>query len=92
MAPGSVLLSAKVEDKIDVTEGAAMSKKAHGDSGSYEGLRDRVKDIKSRGQKAVGPNDRERADWAYGNTKMENEAITRGMAKRAVEKRKPNKR
>jgi hypothetical protein len=55
---------------------------------NYERLRDQVRDRKVRGNSSTGPNDKERADWAYGNTKMENEAVTREMAKRAVERRK----
>jgi hypothetical protein len=55
-------------------------------SGEYEKLKERVREVKGR---PIGPTDRERADWAYGNTKMENSAITRDMARRAVESRKP---
>lgn len=69
-----------------------MGTSKHEGSGSYERLRDRVKEMKNRDSMATGPNDRERADWAYGNTKMENDAITRKMAERAIEKRKPTKR
>jgi hypothetical protein len=55
---------------------------------SYERLRDQLK--RERGDdQAARPTDRERADWAYGNTKIENDAITREMAERAVAKRKP---
>lgn len=54
----------------------------------YENLKGRVRDMKTREDKTIGPSDKERADWAYGNTKMENRSVTRKMASKAVEKRK----
>lgn len=59
------------------------------DTSNYENLKGRVRDMKTREHKAIGPSDKDRADWAYGNTKMENRSVTRKMATRAVEKRKP---
>ncbi|PON16414.1 hypothetical protein C2W62_18525 [Candidatus Entotheonella serta] len=50
---------------------------------SYEALRDRVKTMPRRPL-----TDQERADWAYGNTVIENPAITREMAEQAVEQDK----
>ena len=54
-------------------------------SETYETLRERVKALN---ESTSGPTDRERADWAYGNTKMENEAVTRELAEQALERRK----
>lgn len=50
---------------------------------TYEAMRALVRAMPHRAL-----TDSERADWAYGNTVMENPAITREMAERAVEQRK----
>lgn len=64
-----------------------MSKRTR-DGSSYERLKSRVQEMKDREHKTTGPSDKDRADWAYGNTKMENSSVTRKMAREAVEKRK----
>jgi hypothetical protein len=61
-------------------------------SRNYEALRDRVRELRLRGDGATGPSDDDRADWAYGNTKMENDDITREMADEAVERRRSRDR
>ncbi len=51
---------------------------------TYEMLRDQVRAMRLADSQ---PSDEERADWAYGNAKLANEAVTREMATEAVEKR-----
>ena len=64
-----------------------MAKGKRGGS-NYERLKGRVQEMKDQKHKATGPSDKDRADWAYGNTKMENRSVTRKMAREAVDKRK----
>lgn len=54
-------------------------------NGEYQFLRSRVNRLSRK-----GPSDRQRADWAYGNAKIENSAVTREMADRAVRERSPH--
>jgi hypothetical protein len=61
------------------------TKRDEATNNTYEELRDRVKAMNKADS---SPTDRERADWAYGNTKMENDAVTREMAEEAVQRRK----
>ncbi len=62
-----------------------MSETKPGQPTTYEKLRDQVRGM-NRTRSA--PSDEERADWAYGNAKMENEDVTREMARQAVKSRK----
>ena len=47
-------------------------------------LTKRVLRLRDQGRLPVSPTDAQRADWAYGNTVIENEAVTREMAEKAV--------
>ncbi|ETW93112.1 MAG: hypothetical protein ETSY1_40645 [Candidatus Entotheonella factor] len=66
-----------------------MSETQQSPTDSYETLRDRVRALNEPGAEL---NDDERADWAYGNTKMENETVTREMAKKTLKRRKASQR
>lgn len=56
-------------------------------SKSYEELLAEVRRLQDAGQLPVRPTREQRIDWAYGNTKIENNAVTREMAERAVDKK-----
>jgi uncharacterized iron-regulated protein len=51
---------------------------------TYEQLKARVLQLRQEGRVQVWPTDEERIDWVYGNTKIENEDITREMVEQAV--------
>lgn len=55
---------------------------------TYEELRAEVMRLQKAEQLPCRPDDEQMADWAYGNTVIENEDITMEMAERAVAKRK----
>lgn len=50
----------------------------------YEKLKAEVRRLREKGRISGYPSPEERADWAYGTTKIENEAVTREMAEDAV--------
>jgi hypothetical protein len=54
---------------------------------TYEKLRAEVRRLRAAGQISGSPTPEERADWAYGTTKIENEEITREMTEAAVRDR-----
>jgi hypothetical protein len=56
-------------------------------SRSYEELLAEVRRLQDAGKLPVRPTREQRIDWAYGNTKIENSAVTREMAERAVDKK-----
>jgi hypothetical protein len=56
-------------------------------SKSYEELLAEVRRLQDAGQLPVRPTREQRIDWAYGNTKIENSAVTREMAERAVDEK-----
>lgn len=53
---------------------------------AYETLRARVLELMSQGKLARVPTREERIDFAYGNTKLENDDVTREMAEAAVDR------
>lgn len=53
---------------------------------SYEALKARILELMSTGQLSPVPTREERIDFAYGNTKIENDDVTRGMVEAAVDK------
>ncbi|ACY18326.1 hypothetical protein [Haliangium ochraceum] len=53
-------------------------------SQSYEKLKAQVQELQAQGKLDIWPSQEQRIDWAYGNTKIENDAITREMAEKAV--------
>jgi hypothetical protein len=59
---------------------------------TYEELLSEVRHLQDAGRLPMHPTRDQRIDWAYGNTKIENSAVTREMAERAVdEKPRPEK-
>ncbi len=56
-------------------------------SRSYEELLAEVRRLQDAGKLPVRPTREQRIDWAYGNTKIENSAVTREMAERAVDEK-----
>jgi hypothetical protein len=54
---------------------------------SYEELLAEVRRLQDAGQLPVRPTREQRIDWAYGNTKIENSAVTREMVERAVDEK-----
>jgi hypothetical protein len=56
-------------------------------SKSYEELLAEVRRLQDVGQLPVRPTREQRIDWAYGNAKIENDAVTREMAERAVDEK-----
>ena len=52
---------------------------------TYEDLMAQVQQLAKEGKVDVWPSREQRIDWAYGNTKIENEAITREMVAAAVD-------
>jgi hypothetical protein len=52
---------------------------------TYEELLSEVRLLQDAGQLPTRPTREQRIDWAYGNTKIENNTITREMAERAVD-------
>jgi len=53
---------------------------------TYEKLKAQVLMLRAQGFIRVRPTDEERADWAYGTTKIENDAVTREMATDAAKR------
>jgi hypothetical protein len=53
---------------------------------TYETLKARVLEMMDKGQLSPVPTREERIDFAYGNTKIENDDVTRGMVEAAVDK------
>ncbi|HEY0482278.1 MAG TPA: hypothetical protein VGD37_32380 [Kofleriaceae bacterium] len=52
---------------------------------NYDDLKAKVQTLLAAGQIDRVPTREQRIDFAYGNTKIENELITREMAERAVD-------
>lgn len=52
---------------------------------TYEELLSEVRSLQDAGRLPTRPTREQRADWAYGNTKIENSSVTREMAERAVD-------
>lgn len=52
---------------------------------NYENLKATVKRLRDEGKIQVWPTREQRIDWAYGTTKIENSAVTREMAEKAVD-------
>jgi len=52
---------------------------------SYDDLKEKVQELMASGQIDRVPSREQRIDFAYGNTKIENESVTREMAERAVD-------
>lgn len=52
---------------------------------TYEELLLEVRALQDAGQLPSHPTRAQRIDWAYGNTKIENSAVTLEMAERAVD-------
>jgi hypothetical protein len=53
----------------------------------YEALKAEVRRLRAEGRISGSPTPEECADWAYGNTKIENDDITREMTIAAVQAR-----
>jgi hypothetical protein len=58
---------------------------------NFEELRRKVRKLQDRGALPVWPTDEERADWAFGNTAIENDNITRDMAESAAVSKPPRR-
>jgi hypothetical protein len=54
---------------------------------TYEELLEKVRALQNSGQLPSRPTRDQRVDWAYGNTKIENNDVTREMAERAVDQK-----
>ena len=52
---------------------------------NYDDLKAKVQRLRAAGQIADVPSREQRIDFAYGNTKIENEKVTREMVERAVD-------
>lgn len=52
---------------------------------SYEELLEAVTQLQREGKLPARPTRAQIADWAYGNTKIENDSVTREMAETAVD-------
>ncbi len=52
----------------------------------YDDLKAKVQALLAAGQIQAVPDRAQRIDFAYGNTKIENEAVTREMAEQAVDR------
>jgi hypothetical protein len=55
-------------------------------------LQREVRRLQKEGRLPVWPTDEQRADWAFGNTVIENAAVTFEMAQRAVEAKPARRR
>ncbi len=55
--------------------------------GTYDNLKAEVLRLRQEGKLDSRPTAEERADWAYGTTKIENDAVTRKMATEAVNRK-----
>ena len=56
---------------------------------SYEQLRSQVKTLQDANKLPRRPTPEQKADWAYGNTVIENPDVTMEMAEAAVRAEKP---
>jgi hypothetical protein len=54
---------------------------------SYEELTIKIKELQREGTLPVWPTNEQRADWAFGNTAIENDQVTRKMAQDAAAKK-----
>jgi hypothetical protein len=54
---------------------------------TYDKLKAEVRRLRDSGQISGSPTPEERADWAYGTTKIENDEVTREMTIAAVRDR-----
>ena len=54
---------------------------------TYEELRARVKELQADGSLTKTLSRDEKIDWAYGNTKIENDSVTREMVATAYDQR-----
>jgi hypothetical protein len=52
---------------------------------TYDDLKNKIQKAMAAGQIDRVPSREQRIDFAYGNTKIENEAVTREMCERAVD-------
>lgn len=52
---------------------------------TYDDLKAKIQEMLAAGQVERVPSREQRIDFAYGNTKIENEAVTREMAEHAVD-------
>ena len=50
-----------------------------------------VRNQKTAGAISVWPSDEQRADWAFGNTVIENGSVTREMAQKAAHEIRPRR-
>ncbi len=55
------------------------------DVSNYDDLKAKVQTLLAAGRLDRAPTREQRIDFAYGNTKIENEKVTREMAERAVD-------
>lgn len=53
---------------------------------TFEELLKAVKRLQLQGDLPTAPTDEQRADWAYGNTVIENSEVTFDMARRAAQR------
>jgi hypothetical protein len=58
---------------------------------TYEELLQEVRRLQDTGALPSHPTRDQRADWAFGNTKIENSDVTREMAERAVDQKADDK-
>lgn len=54
---------------------------------NYEALSRKVKEMQQQGKLPIWPTNEQRANWAYGNTVIENSSVTLEMAQEAVAKK-----
>lgn len=54
---------------------------------TYEKLKAQVQELRSRGEIGEWPTREQRIDWAFGNSKIENDGVTREMAEKAVDEK-----
>lgn len=54
---------------------------------TYEIAKEYVKELVRQGIWTPDLTQEERADWAYGNTKLQNDSVTREMARQAVRRK-----
>jgi hypothetical protein len=53
---------------------------------TYEELKAKVQELQAAGKLSTVPTREQRIDFAYGNTKIENDAVTKAMAIDAVDR------
>ena len=56
----------------------------HPMSNSYNELKERIQELQNTGKLPTKPTDEQRVDWAYGNTAIDCQGVTRDMAERVV--------